>query len=84
MVSSCKNIQPHVALIAITSLNFDPECSWGPMLGLFQQLSLIGRHGGDVLIADSWAEWWPPVHSPRAAVILVMGLHAVRLVHLGY
>lgn len=54
------------------------------MLGLCQQLSLIGRHGGDVLSAASWAEWWPPVHSPRAAVILVMGLHAARLVHLGY
>ena len=39
--------------------------------GQCQQLSLIGRHSGDVLSAASWAEGWPPVHSPRAAVILV-------------
>ena len=84
VASSCKYIQPHVALIAITTVNCDPECSWGPMPGLCQQLSLIGHHGGDVLSAASWAEGWTPVHSPRAGVILVMGLHAERLVHLGY
>ena len=54
------------------------------MPGLCQQLSLIGHHGGDVLSAASWAEGWTPVQSPRADVILVMGLHAERLVHLGY
>ena len=84
MASSCEYIQPRVALIAITTVNCDPECSWGPIPGLCQQLSLIGRHGGDVLSVASWAEGWSPMHSPRAAVILVMELHGARPVHLGY
>ena len=84
VASSCKYIQPRVALIAITTVNCDADCSWGPLPGLCQQLSLIGRHGSDVLSAASLAEGWPPVHLPRAGVILVMELHVVRLVHLGY
>ena len=62
----------------------DPPRKGPPIPGLCQQLSLIGGHGGDVLNAASWAEGLSPVHSPRAAVILVMELHRARLVHLGY
>ena len=62
----------------------DPPRKGPPIPGLCQQLSLIGGHGGDVLSEASWADGWSPVHSPRAAVILVMELHRARLVHLGY